>query len=83
LSKEVQGDRRGTFSTVETSFQNVFDLLSWILTIIWSNPASFQWPVLISVVAVYTAGGLYTYYLRRRWGHLVHLPKCIAIKSDD
>lgn len=80
LIQEVQGDRRGTFSTVETSFQNVFDLLSWVLTIIWSNPASFQWPILASVVAVYAAGGLYALYLRRRRGHLVHMPQCVAMK---
>jgi iron-regulated transporter 1 len=80
--QEVQGDRRGIFSTVETSFQNVCDLLSWALTIIWSDPNSFQWPVVISVAAVYIAGGLYASFLRRRRGHLIHALSCLSPKVD-
>lgn len=82
LAQEVQGDRRGIFSTVEASFQNIFDLLSWALTIIWSNPNSFQWPVIISVAAVYLAGGLYASFLRQRRGHLVHSPSCLGRKAE-
>ncbi|KAL2135137.1 hypothetical protein VTI74DRAFT_9568 [Chaetomium olivicolor] len=82
VQDEVQGDRRGIFSTTETSFQNVFDMLSWALTIIWSNPNSFQWPVLISFAAVYIAGGLYASFLRRRRGHLIHAPSCLSPKLD-
>jgi iron-regulated transporter 1 len=65
---------------LETSFQNLFDSLSWALTIIWSNPASFQWPVVISIAAVYAAGGLYTYFLRQRRGHILHSPHCLVGK---
>ncbi|KAL1874775.1 hypothetical protein VTK73DRAFT_194 [Phialemonium thermophilum] len=83
VQDEIQGDRRGTFSTVESSFQNLFDLLSWVLTIIWPNPASFQWPVVVSVAAVYAAGGLYIYYLRRQRGHLIHVPQCLYPKIND
>ncbi|KAI0382232.1 hypothetical protein F5Y04DRAFT_253290 [Hypomontagnella monticulosa] len=83
VQDEVQDDRRGIFSTVETSFQNLFDLLAWSLTIIWSNPADFQWPVITSIGAVYAAGGLYAYFLRQRRGHLVHPPQCLAPKVDD
>ncbi|KAH8897266.1 hypothetical protein GQ53DRAFT_818538 [Thozetella sp. PMI_491] len=83
VQDEVQGDRRGLFSTVEAAFQNVFDLLAWVLTIVWSDPASFQWPVVISVAAVYMAGGFHTYFLRRRRGHLIHPPSCLDPKTDD
>ncbi|OIW24970.1 hypothetical protein CONLIGDRAFT_656778 [Coniochaeta ligniaria NRRL 30616] len=82
VQDEVQGDRRGIFSTTEASFQNVFDLLSWALTIIWSDPKSFQWPVLVSFAAVYIAGGLYGFFLRRRRGHLIHAPSCLGPKGD-
>lgn len=71
------------FSIVETAFQNIFDLLSWALTLIWSNPASFRWPVIISVAAVYAAGGLYTYYVRQRRGHLIHAPSCLRPDVDS
>ncbi|KAL2177185.1 Ferroporti-1 [Thermothelomyces heterothallicus CBS 202.75] len=82
VQDEVQGDRRGIFSTIETSFQNVFDMLAWALTIIWPKPASFQWPVLISFAAVYIAGGLYASFLRRRRGHFLHAPSCLGPKAD-
>lgn len=68
---------------VETAFQNVFDLLSWVLTIIWSRPSEFQWPVTVSIVAVYAAGGLYAFFLRRRRGHLVHAPRCVSAKLKE
>ncbi|KAF7328398.1 Solute carrier family 40 protein [Mycena venus] len=56
----------GTFSTVESSFQNLFDLLSYATTIIFSRPDQFRWPVVISVAAVYVAGGLYAFFVRKR-----------------
>ncbi|KAH7626172.1 hypothetical protein B0T09DRAFT_51125 [Sordaria sp. MPI-SDFR-AT-0083] len=77
VQDEVQDDRRGIFSSVEASFQNMFDMLAWALTIIWSSPNSFQWPIVISVAAVYVAGGLFAQFLRRRRGHLLHPPACI------
>ncbi|KAK3949450.1 hypothetical protein QBC32DRAFT_219660 [Pseudoneurospora amorphoporcata] len=80
VQDEVQDDRRGIFSSVEASFQNMFDMLAWALTIIWSSPNSFQWPMVISVAAVYAAGGLFAHFLRRRRGHLLHLPACIKGK---
>ena len=80
MIQEVQCDRRGTFSAVETSFQNIFDLLAWALTAIWPKPDDFQWPVIISVAVVYAAGGLYASFLRRRRGHLIHSPSCFDPK---
>lgn len=77
VQEEVDEDNRGAFSTVEASFQNLFELLSYASTIVFSRPEQFQWPVVISVGAVYTAGGLYTVFVRRRRGHLVHAPSCI------
>jgi iron-regulated transporter 1 len=81
-AQEVQGDRRGMFSTTEASFQNVFDMVSWALTIVWSDPNSFQWPALVSFAAVYVAGGLYASFLRRRRGHLIHAPACLDPKPE-
>jgi iron-regulated transporter 1 len=83
VQEEVGEDNRGAFSTVEASFQNFFELLSYASTIAFSRPNQFRWPVVISAVAVYTAGGLYAIFVRRRRGHLVHAPSCILIQLDE
>ncbi|OCT51963.1 iron-regulated transporter [Cladophialophora carrionii] len=77
IQQEVQGPQRGSFSSTEATLQNLFELLSYVTTIIWSSPRQFRYPVLLSTVAVYTAAGLYAYFLRQRRGHLVHLSGCV------
>ncbi|KUI63324.1 Solute carrier family 40 member 1 [Cytospora mali] len=81
IQDEVEDDHRGTFSAVEASFQNLFEMLSYLTTIIFSRPEQFRWPLLISVGAVYTAGGLYSCFLRKRRGHLFHAPPCVRHKE--
>ena len=81
--KEVQGSHRGSFSSTEASFQNAFELLSYVSTIIWARPDQFRYPVLLSAVAVYTSAFLFGKFLRRRRGHLVHMPLCIKRKESD
>ena len=80
-SKEVQGRHRGSFSSTEASFQNTFELLSYVSTIIWSHPNQFRYPILLSAVAVYTSAFLFGKFLRGRRGHLVHLPPCVKRKE--
>lgn len=82
--QEVEPQFRGTFSAVETSFQNFFELISYMTTIIFSRPEQFQWPVIISIVAVYISGGLYATFVRMRRGHLFHAPpsQCLCIKKE-
>ena len=82
-SKEVQGSHRGSFSSTEASFQNAFELLSYVSTIVWSHPNQFRYPVLLSAIAVYTSAFLLGKFLRRRRGHLVHMPVCIKRKESD
>jgi iron-regulated transporter 1 len=82
VQEEVDGNSRGAFSTVEASFQNLFELLSYVSTIVFSRPDQFRWPVVISVVVVYTAGCLYAVFVRRRRGHLVHIPSFIRPNFD-
>lgn len=79
--QEVDKDHRGTFSTVESSFQNLFEICSYIATIIFSRPDQFQWPVLISAAAVFIASAFYAGFVRMRRGHLVHLSKCMEPKG--
>ncbi|EFY92155.1 iron-regulated transporter, putative [Metarhizium acridum CQMa 102] len=49
---EVEATHRGSFSTAEATFQNLFELLSFASTIAFSKPDQFQWPMLISITAV-------------------------------
>ncbi|QVM06658.1 hypothetical protein D8B26_001365 [Coccidioides posadasii str. Silveira] len=80
VQEEVEPDHRGSFSSMEASWQSTFELCSYATTIIFSRPEQFQWPVLMSCVAVFTGGGLYTMFVRSRRGHLFHLPQCIEPK---
>lgn len=72
VQEEVEAELRGSFSAVEASLQNCFELVSFVMTIVWSRPQDFGWPVMGSCCAVYTAGVLYAWFVRRRRGHLVH-----------
>jgi len=81
IQEEVQSDQRGSFSSTEVAFQNLFELLSYAITIVWSRPDQFRYPIIVSAVAVYAAGGLYGRFLRKRRGHLLHAPQCMKPRS--
>lgn len=72
-AQDVEASTRGAFSSVEASWQNAFELLSYASTIIFFRPEQFRWPALISVIAVATASSAYTLFVRLRRGHLLHL----------
>ncbi|KAF2232561.1 hypothetical protein EV356DRAFT_525114 [Viridothelium virens] len=72
VQEQVEDNQRGAFSTTEALFQNLFELLSYVSTLIFSRPDQFKWPVIISTTTVYMAGGLYTLYVRKQRGHLLH-----------
>ena len=74
----VAAEARGSFSSIEAAWQNLFEICSYVSTIVFSRPDQFKWPALISVIAVGFAGLLYAIFVRIQRGHLVHLPKCIA-----
>ncbi|KAM7214065.1 Ferroporti-1 [Rhypophila decipiens] len=84
IQEEVEPDHRGAFSAVETSVQNLFELISYSTTIIFSRPDQFKWPVVISIAAVYLSGGLYATFVRKRRGHLFHAPPshCLCNKNE-
>lgn len=77
VQDEVDAEHRGSFSAIEASWQNLFELCSYATTIMASKPGQFRWPVLVSVAAVYAAGVLYASFVRDRRGHLIHVSKCI------
>lgn len=57
------------------ALQNIFELVSFMLTIIFPRPEQFKYPVLISYGAIGTAAISYAAYVRKERGHLVHLSK--------
>ncbi|KAM0272894.1 hypothetical protein ACHAQH_008522 [Verticillium albo-atrum] len=73
VQEDVEPESRGVFSTVEAAWQNAFELLSYIATIIFFHPEQFKWPSLISVAAVASASATYTIFVYIRRGHLLHL----------
>ncbi|GKT66957.1 iron-regulated transporter [Colletotrichum tofieldiae] len=75
IGPEVEAENRGRFSTIEAAWQNAFELLSYVSTIIFFRPAKFNWPALISVMAVSSASLAYTTYVGRKRGHLIHFEK--------
>ncbi|KAI1212731.1 Ferroporti-1 [Annulohypoxylon truncatum] len=79
VQEEVEAENRGAFSSVETAWQSVFELMAYGSTIIFSQPSQFKWPSLISVVAVATAGSFYTVYVYIKRGHLIHFEKIAGL----
>jgi iron-regulated transporter 1 len=75
LVQEVEPQNRGVFSSVEAAWQNAFELLSYVSTIVFFRPEQFKWPSLISVAAVASANGAYATFVYLRRGHLLHLDK--------
>lgn len=76
IQDEVEPDLRGTFSSLEASFQNVFEMLAFLSTIIFPRPEQFRLPAAISAAAVGLAALLYACFVRNRRGHLLHSSKC-------
>lgn len=76
IQDDVEPDMRGSFSSLEASFQNGFEMLAFLSTIIFPRPEQFRYPAAISALAVATAAILYALFVRKRRGHLLHASKC-------
>ncbi|KAI5236303.1 hypothetical protein E4T43_08695 [Aureobasidium subglaciale] len=83
VQEEVESEMRGAFSSVESAWQNGFELVSYASTIIFSRPDQFRWPTLLSVVAVYLAGALFAAFVRMRRGHLLHMQRISGCVTGD
>ncbi|KAK4987120.1 hypothetical protein LTR50_004816 [Elasticomyces elasticus] len=81
-NQEVEPDYRGSFSALEASFQNAFELLAFASTIVFPKPEQFRYPAVISAVAVASAGVLYALFVRQRRGHLLHASPCLTGKKS-
>lgn len=81
VQNSIDASHRGSFSATESSLQNFFELCTFAMTIIWSEPEDFIYPATVSLVAVYTAAAFYARYVRVERGHLLHLPDCCTSVS--
>jgi iron-regulated transporter 1 len=66
----------GGISGWQHAMCNFFDLLQFILTIIVSNPEDFFIPSIISLLAVLCSSLIFSYFVFKERGHLLHL-KCL------
>lgn len=77
IQNEVEPDMRGTFSSLEASFQNGFEMLAFLSTVMFPRPEQFRFPAAVSAFAVAVAAVLYACFVRDRRGHLLHASKCL------
>ncbi|KAK8173375.1 Ferroporti-1 [Phyllosticta citrichinensis] len=77
IQEEVPPAHRGAFSSAEMALQNLFELLSFALTVVFPRPDQFVWPVLISAAAVAVAAACFAAFVRMRRGHLLHASRCV------
>lgn len=76
----MESDQRGSFSAMEVSVQNTFELLSFASTAIFARPDQFKIPAAVSAAAVVLAGLMYAFFVRQQRGHLFHASKCMQRK---
>ncbi|KAF1914462.1 Ferroporti-1 [Ampelomyces quisqualis] len=74
---------RGSFSAVEMSLQNFFELVSFATTMVWYRPEDFYVPVCISGAAVAVSAACFSGFVRKRRGHLLHIDRCLQRFGKD
>ncbi|CAI4214107.1 unnamed protein product [Parascedosporium putredinis] len=65
VQDEVEEESRGAFSTAEASSQNLFEMLSYVSTIVYYKPEEFQWPMFITLASMYAGWATYAIYVYR------------------
>ncbi|KAF8435587.1 Ferroporti-1 [Terfezia claveryi] len=83
VQEEVEPTFRGSFSSVEASLQNFFELCSYALTMVYARPSQFGNPILCTMASAFVAGGLYARFVRKRRGHLFHVPCCVKPRTEN
>ena len=78
VQESVEPKARGSFSSMEASFQNFFELCAYLSTLVFSRPDQFRFPILMSAAAILVADATYAKYVVDSRGHLIHLSKCMV-----
>ncbi|KAI9488590.1 Ferroporti-1 [Zychaea mexicana] len=73
MQQYVDADKIGGIAGWQHSLCNFFDLSQYVLTMVFSDPSMFSIPVFISFSSVLLATFIYTSFVKKERGHLVHL----------
>ena len=78
VQESVSEESRGSFSACEMGLQNLFELVSFMVTIVWADPVLFRIPVIVSFGAVAISAGCFAGFVRKERGHLIHMNHCLG-----
>ncbi|PKS12514.1 hypothetical protein jhhlp_000721 [Lomentospora prolificans] len=73
VQDEVEEEYRGAFSTAEASSQNLFEMMSYVSTIVYYRPEQFQWPMYLTLASVYAGWLTYAIYVYRGPGRCLEM----------
>ncbi|KAF2794147.1 hypothetical protein K505DRAFT_324959 [Melanomma pulvis-pyrius CBS 109.77] len=76
VQEDAHPNSRGSFSAVEVSLQSLFELMSYALTMIFSRPEDFKYPIFISAGTISVSAACFAGFVRQKRGHLLHSSKC-------
>ncbi|KAK9450666.1 Ferroporti-1 [Limtongia smithiae] len=79
IQENVEAEVRSVFSSVESSFQNFFELLSFASTIVFDKADMFWVPAALSANSVIVGVICMAIYTRRVRKHLVHMPSIMSM----
>ncbi|KAK0452654.1 iron transporter [Armillaria borealis] len=65
--------RRNTFTALQYSLMNTFDMLKYVLTMVLSDPQQFRWAGLVSWIVVFFGGLLYGVYAYKSREHIIRI----------
>lgn len=77
VQEDAPSATRGSFSAIEMSLQNLFELFSFATTMIFYRPEDFKIPIYISAGAIATSAACFAGFVRQKRGHLLHTDKCL------
>ncbi|GAB5590738.1 hypothetical protein Unana1_05638 [Umbelopsis nana] len=72
-------EEAGLISGFQYSLCNIFDMLAYATTIIWSSPDSFYIPATISFTTVVLAAIVFTMYVKQQRGHVIHAKRLFKV----
>jgi iron-regulated transporter 1 len=77
VQEDAPPSSRGSFSAIEMSLQNLFELLSFATTMVWWRPQDFAIPIFISAGAIASSAACFAGFVRKKRGHLLHADRCL------
>ncbi|KAJ4366328.1 hypothetical protein N0V83_007964 [Neocucurbitaria cava] len=77
VQEDAPSATRGSFSAIEMSLQNLFELLSFATTMVFYRPEDFKIPIYISAGAIASSAACFAGFVRQKRGHLLHTDKCL------